>query len=57
MLFVHAYLQCELQKSGFKEDISLHLDESNQYIIGLSYSSPVIAVSRPCNPSNVNYSN
>ena len=41
---------CELQKSGFKEDIVLHLDSSNN-IVGVGYSSPVIALSRPCDPS------
>lgn len=43
---------CDLQKSGFKEDIALHLD-NNGSIIGLSYSSPVMAISKPCDSSKV----
>jgi len=38
---------CELQKSGFKEDLSIFLG-ANRNIVGLSYSSPVIALSRSC---------
>lgn len=41
---------CELQKSGFKDDLTLHLDNNDQ-IIGLSYSSPEIILSRSCDPS------
>eukprot|EP01035_Chromulina_nebulosa_P019148 gene19148-24987_t len=44
---------CELQKSGFKEDITIHLDDSEKFIIGLSYSSPMMAMARPCNPNKV----
>ena len=47
-LYVTAALPaCELQKSGFKEDISVFLGP-NQNVVGLSYSSPVIAFSRSC---------
>mmetsp|Transcript_17359 Transcript_17359/g.16698 ORF Transcript_17359/g.16698 Transcript_17359/m.16698 type:complete len:240 (+) Transcript_17359:484-1203(+) len=38
---------CDLQKSGFKEDLVLHLDNSNN-IMGVSYSSPVMAISQVC---------
>lgn len=38
---------CELQKSGFKEDVVLHMDSRDQ-IIGLSYSAPEMTISRSC---------
>lgn len=41
-----------MQKSGFKEDIILHLDGHNNPI-GVAYSSPVIALSRPCDSSKL----
>jgi hypothetical protein len=44
---------CELQKSNFKEEISVYLDGTNSFIVGLSYSSPVVAMSRSCNPDKV----
>lgn len=44
---------CELQKSGFKEDVILNLDQTNSYVIGISYSSPIIALSRPCDPKKI----
>ena len=43
---------CDLQQSGFKEDIILHLD-SNDNVISVSYSSPVMAISQPCNANKV----
>jgi hypothetical protein len=43
---------CELQRSGFKEDLVIHLDNSNN-VIGLAYSSPEMAISRPCDPNAV----
>lgn len=43
---------CDLQQSGFKEDIVLHLD-SNDNVISISYSSPVMAISQPCNANKV----
>ena len=43
---------CELQKSGFKEDISVYLGQ-NKNVVGLSYSSPVIALSRSCDPEKL----
>jgi len=43
---------CELQKSGFKEEITLHLDK-NDGVISVEYSSPVTALARPCDPSKV----
>ena len=43
---------CELQKSGFKEDLVLHLD-NNDHIMGLSYSSPEMTISRSCDPSKI----
>lgn len=48
-------MQCELQKSGFREDLLLHLDSAGE-VMGLSYSSPVIALPRPCDPSAVSTS-
>ena len=38
---------CELQKSGFKEDLTVYIGP-NRNIVGFSYSSPVIALSRSC---------
>lgn len=43
---------CDLQQSGFKEDIVLHLD-NNDNIMGLSYSSPTMAISQQCNANKV----
>lgn len=43
---------CDLQKSGFKEDISVYLGQ-NRNVVGLSYSSPVIALSRSCDPEKL----
>ena len=43
---------CELQKSGFKEDLVLQLD-NNDHIMGLSYSSPEMTISRSCDPSKI----
>ena len=43
---------CELQKSGFKEDIAIHMDNSNN-IVSLVYSSPVAALSKPCDSLKV----
>jgi hypothetical protein len=43
---------CELQRSGFKEDLVLHLDDDKQ-LIGLAYSSPQMAISRPCDGTKV----
>lgn len=41
---------CELQKSGYKEDVLLHLD-SKYHIVSLSYTSPALSISgRRCNP-------
>lgn len=44
---------CELQKSGFKEDILLYLDVNNSNVIGITYSSPVIALQRPCDATKI----
>ena len=41
---------CELQKSGFKDDLMLHLDNNDQ-VIGLSYSTPDIILSQSCDPN------
>lgn len=43
---------CDLQRSGFKEDISVYMGQ-NQNVVGLSYSSPVIALSRSCDPEKL----
>ena len=43
---------CELQKSGFKEDIVIYMDK-NENIISLVYSSPVAALSKPCDATKV----
>eukprot|EP01041_Mallomonas_annulata_P007947 gene7947-16275_t len=51
--FIYAAIPaCELQKSGFREEITVHFDK-NDSIIGLEYSSPVIALPRPCDPEKV----
>ena len=46
---------CDLQQSGFKEDIVLHFD-NNDNIMGLSYSSPTMAISQQCNADKVGLS-
>lgn len=46
---------CDLQQSGFKEDIVLHFD-NNDNIMGLSYSSPTMAISQQCNADKVRLS-
>ena len=43
---------CALQKSGFKEDLTVFVGP-NRNIVGLSYSSPVIALSRSCDPNKL----
>lgn len=43
---------CDLQQSGFKEDIVLHLD-SDDKVMSVSYSSPKMAISQPCNANKV----
>lgn len=43
---------CDLQQSGFKEDIVLHLD-NNTNLMSVSYSSPAMAISQACNPNKV----
>jgi hypothetical protein len=43
---------CELQKSGFKEDLSVFLGP-NRNVVGFSYASPVIALSRSCDPEKL----
>lgn len=43
---------CDLQQSGFKEDIVLHLDNSDN-VISVSYSSPIMAIIQPCNAKKV----
>ena len=47
---------CALQKSGFREEIILHRDLHGNFI-GMSYSSPVIALPRPCDPHAVIFLN
>ena len=44
---------CDLQKSGFKEEIALNLDITNSFIVGISYSSPVTAMPRSCDAKMV----
>jgi hypothetical protein len=46
------FQQCKLQSSGFKEEISVHLDDNNN-VLGVSYSSPIVALPRPCDPNLV----
>lgn len=47
-------LKCDLQKSGFREDILIHMSNGGD-IIGISYTSPVIALPRPCDPKAVRH--
>lgn len=44
--------QCDLQKSGFKEDISIHVARDGS-VSGIQYTSPVTALPRPCDASKV----
>ena len=61
-------LQCELMKSGFREDIVLNLRHNRNThedlvagtagadgldVVGVSYTSPVLALPRPCEPNKV----
>ena len=43
---------CDLQQSGFKEDIVLHLDNADN-VMSVSYSSPIMAIIQPCNAQKV----
>lgn len=43
---------CDLQQSGFKEDVVLHLDNDDK-IMSVSYGSPKMAISQPCNANKV----
>ena len=43
---------CDLQQSGFKEDIVLHLDNADN-VMSVSYSSPLMAIIQPCNAQKV----
>lgn len=43
---------CELQKSGFKEDLNVFLDKSNN-LVGVSYSSPSGPMQRSCDSKMV----
>jgi len=43
---------CQLQKSGFKEDILVYMDSSDN-IVGVSYSSPVGTIARECSAKQV----
>ena len=43
---------CDLQQSGFKEDVVLHLD-NNDNIVSVSYTSPIMAITQPCNANKV----
>ena len=45
-------LQCELMKSNFKDDITAYLDGSGN-VVGVSYSSPLSPLSRPCDHEKV----
>ena len=45
---------CDLQQSGFKEDIVLHLDNYTK-LMSVSYSSPAMAISQACNPNKVQF--
>jgi len=45
---------CNLQKSGFKEDIALFVSADESLTIrGTSYNSPVIGLARPCDPNTL----
>lgn len=44
---VSALPACYIQRSGFKEDITVFVG-IRRNVVGFSYSSPVIALSRPC---------
>jgi hypothetical protein len=47
-----ASVQCELQKSGFKEDITVYFD-AKQKLMGVSYSTPASTVARECDSTKV----
>jgi hypothetical protein len=51
-VFLLFFVQCDLQKSGFKEDLQLFLDSSKN-ITGISYTTPAMAIARKCDPSKV----
>mmetsp|Transcript_11133 Transcript_11133/g.15340 ORF Transcript_11133/g.15340 Transcript_11133/m.15340 type:complete len:243 (-) Transcript_11133:97-825(-) len=43
---------CELQKSGFKEDLLIYVDNTKN-VTGVSYSTPAMALSRKCDSSKI----
>jgi hypothetical protein len=45
-------IQCELQKSGFKEDVQVYLSKNGR-LNGLGYSSPQMTIPQPCDPAKV----
>lgn len=48
------FQQCELQKSGFKEDMTVYFD-GKQKLIGVAYSTPASTVARECDHTKVLY--
>lgn len=52
---VYLCIQCELMRSGFREEIVLYTSPDGEKVVGMAYSSPVIALSRSCDASKVRY--
>ena len=50
---VSAIPACQLQKSGFKEELTLHLDLSDGIIAANYFSRIHSAIARPCDPNRV----
>lgn len=46
---------CDLQRSGFREDITLHVQAAgdSKRVVGVAYTSPVLALARPCDSSKL----
>ncbi len=45
-------MQCELQKTGFKEDIGVFLSDFGN-VVGIDYRVPKMTIAMDCNPSKV----
>ena len=44
--------QCAMQKSGFREDVLVHLSAGGK-LMAMHYQSPIVAMERPCDPAKL----
>ncbi len=52
--YITLVLKCELMKSSFKDDITAYLDSKGN-VVGISYSSPLSPMARPCDAQKVKF--